>query len=172
MCQGLILKWWTRIETWKFHLQKDPSKADLASVHSPTGAFLGTITMTRLQTLQIAYAQAEGARLPFAEAVAALLARYKDASPTQSSRRTKISNHWATPDKLMTGLTRSLSLTTERFASPLTFSTNMSSYYAVSKKTRPLEQILMPSACHGWGLHKLILSMKLQTWTRQSDGPL
>ena len=113
--------------TGQFHLQEDPSKADLASIHSPTGAFMGTITKTRLQTLQTAYAQAEGARPPFAEAVAALLARYQDASPTQSSRRTKSSNHWATPDKLMTGLTQSLSLTTERFASPLNFSTSMSS---------------------------------------------
>ena len=90
--------------------------------------------MTRLQTLQTAYAQAESARPPFAEAVAALLARYQDASPTQSSRRTKISNHWATPDKLMTGLTQRLSLTTERFASPLNFSTSMSSYCAVKQE--------------------------------------
>ena len=121
-------------ETSQFHLQEDPSKAHLASVHPPTGAFLGTITMTRLQTLQTAYAQTEGARPPFAKAVAALLARYKYASPIQRSRRTKISSHWATPDKLMTGLTQSLSLTTERFASPLKFSTNMSSYYAVKQE--------------------------------------
>ena len=90
--------------------------------------------MTRLQTLQTAYAQAEGARPPFAEAVAALLARYKDASSRESNRRTKISGHWAAPDKLMTGLTQSLSLTTEHFAFPLNFSTNMSRYYAVNQE--------------------------------------
>ena len=84
--------------------------------------------------LQTAYALAEGARPPFAEAVATLLARYKDTSPTESSRRTKISNHWATPDNLMTGLIQSLSLTTERFASPLNFSTSMSSYYVVNQE--------------------------------------
>ena len=89
---------------------------------------------TGLHMLQTAYAQAEGARPPFAEAVAAVLARYKDASLTESSRRTKISNHWATPDKLMTGLTQSLSLTTERFDSPLNFCTGMSSYYAVNQE--------------------------------------
>ena len=120
--------------TGQFHLQEDQSTAGLASVHSPTGAFLSIINMTRLQTLQTAYAQAEGARPPFAEAVATLLARYKDTSPTESSRRTKISNHWATPDNLMTGLIQSLSLTTERFASPLNFSTSMSSYYAVNQE--------------------------------------
>ena len=90
--------------------------------------------MTRLQTLQTAYAQAEGARPPCAEAVATLLARYKDTSPTESSRRTKISNHWATPDNPMTGIIQSLSLTTERSASPLIFSTSMSSYYAVNQE--------------------------------------
>ena len=34
----------------------------------------------------------------------------------------------------MTGLTQSLSLTNERFPSPLNFSTNMSSYYAVNQE--------------------------------------
>ena len=137
--------------TGQFRPQGDPSKAALASVHLPTGAFLVTITMTRLQTLQTAYAQAEGARPPFAEAVAALLARYKDASPRESNRRSKISKHWATPEKRMTGLTQSLSLTTERFASPLNFSTNMSRYYAVNQGEQAfganIDVFRMPACC-------------------------
>ena len=118
--------------TGVYHIQQDQLDSNLASIHSPAGAFLGTITRERLNILNQAYRQPTSGTL--AGAVASLLTRYKDSGPSEEIRQTKMSNHWATPDELMAGLISCLDLKLERFASPPNFHTGMCSYFAVNQE--------------------------------------
>ena len=120
------------VSTGNYHIQQDQLDSDLASIHSPAGAFLGAINIGRLNTLDQAYWQITSGT--FAGAVASLLTRYKNSGPTEETRRTEMSNHWATPDELMPGLISCLDLKIEWFASPLNFHTGMDTYFAANQE--------------------------------------
>ena len=120
--------------TGAFHIQQHPEQPALVTIHSPTGAFLGEMMADRLAVLHTAHMQDD--REPqqdFATAIAALLSRYKDSSPSSDAKRVKMRNHWATPPLLMAALIQALELTTECFASPLNFDPAMRHYFAAHK---------------------------------------
>ena len=75
------------VGTGNYHIQQDQLDSDLASIHSPAGAFLGTITRERLNILDRAYRQPPSGT--FARAVASLLTRYKDSGPTEEIKANK-----------------------------------------------------------------------------------
>ena len=85
--------------TGVYHIQQDQLDLHVASIYSPAGAFLGTITVDRLHILNQAYQHPTSGT--FAGAVASWLTRYKVSGPSEESRQTKMSNHWATPDELI-----------------------------------------------------------------------
>ena len=58
-----------------------------------------------------------------------LLCRYIMGN-TQGNRETRLRQEWNTPEDFMEALTQGLSLTTKRFASPLTFSPYLTSCYS------------------------------------------
>ena len=121
--------------TGNYHIQPDTTDAQLANLYSPSGAFLDSITVDRLQILRRAF-QTTAAGLPdFAQQVALLCSRYKDSAPkAEDTRRTKMSNHWATPDEVMSCLMGALHLSIERFASPLNFHPGMSTYFTIKQE--------------------------------------
>ena len=148
--------------TGSYHIQVNPANLGLAGVHSPTGAFLGDISMDRLRVLQLAHKQVvHEAPSDLAGSIAALLSRYKNSLPSENTARTNMRNHWATPPVLMGKLIKALRLTVERFASPLNFCSEMRQYFSA---TRPLEQVWTPTALIGWGLHRLNQSTSMQKW--------
>ena len=64
--------------TGSYHIQVNPANLGLAGVHSPTGAFLGDISMDRLRVLQLAHKQVvHEAPSDLAGSLANLLSRYK-----------------------------------------------------------------------------------------------
>ena len=82
------------------------------------------------------------------------------------SKTTKINNHWATPDEYVKASVDGLSITTERFASPLNL--NVASAVAASpQRTGCLGQFMMPTVTDGKDRHKLTQNVKQKTW----DGP-
>ena len=67
--------------TGSYHIQVNPTNLGLAGIHSPTGAFLGDITMDRLRILELAHKQVGPSDL--AGSIAALLSRYKNNLPSE-----------------------------------------------------------------------------------------
>ena len=65
-----------------------------------------------------------------AEAVGALLSRYKDGYKESAANTTKLHNHWATPDTYMHALAEGLSTDTDCFASPLNCSAHLTKYFS------------------------------------------
>ena len=134
----------------RYCIHTDPDNEDLASVFGPSGKYHGSLLYSRLQVLYKAYVcSTSGNMAPagnplagdsevpshvlisdFAEAVALLMTRYQDGH-TSKGCNTKLKNHWATPDGYMAAIMRGLSITTERFASPLNFTPGMQHYYSL-----------------------------------------
>lgn len=63
--------------------------------------------------------------------------RYRDGFKEQG-RRTKLKNHWATPDAYIKALQDGLSVCIERFASPLNFTPSMASYFSLFEADQAL----------------------------------
>ena len=106
----------------------------LAHIIRPDGTFSGSLTKSRLDTLYRLYTNVKAQRpsstqADFAEAVSNLLARYKDGFEASAGNKTKLCNHWATPDVYMLALAQGLSIHTERFASPLNRSPYLQAYF-------------------------------------------
>src|SRR3569833_2690259 len=62
--------------------------------------------------------------------LAHLLRRYKDGYK-QGKLRTKLKNHWATPDNYMKAINKGCMTNTERFASPLNFNPIHKNYFSL-----------------------------------------
>ena len=62
-----------------------------------------------------------------------MLTRYKDGH-RNGKLKTRLKNHWATPDGFMQALIEGLSLETERFASPMNFNPSMKAYFSLYKE--------------------------------------
>ena len=108
---------------------------NMAHVHRPDGTFAGKISKSRTDILHQAFMSrttlgASEVAANFAEAVCALLVRYKDGLKETEGNGTKLSNHWATPDPYMRALQEGLSLKVERFASPLNHSEYLDAYFS------------------------------------------
>ena len=102
----------------------------LSAVYSPDGRFQGSINSARLSTLSQAYTDRTDHKAGnFPQALASLLARYKDGHG--SSHHTIQHKHClSAPTGLDNKLTAALSITTELLALPLDFNPNMKSYCA------------------------------------------
>ena len=104
-----------------------------ACLHDPNGSTIATLCPIRMDILYAAYNRASlhndkhqpRSSMPdesFADALARLTYRYKEgAAVLGTTRKVKLSNHWATPGGIYEQLQRSLGLTKERFASPLNY---------------------------------------------------
>ena len=107
----------------------------MAHIILPDGTFSGSLTKSRLDTLYRLYTNVKAQRpsstpADFAEAVSNLLARYKDGFEASAGNKTKLCNHWATPDVYMLALAQGLNIHTERFASPLNCSPHLQAYFS------------------------------------------
>jgi len=111
----------------------------VANVYNPSDKLCGSITMHRLCILYSAFRHSQlhqpethkrYGHLDFPTAIARLLNRYTN-KPTDGSKRSKLANQCTTPDKYMQALKDGLSVTTERFASPLNFNPNMTCYFSM-----------------------------------------
>ena len=127
--------------TRQFEIAQRTDDGTMTDVYGPNGKVLGSLTTERASILQKAYCQvhndtAKGSQATnrtnasFAHAVAGLLTRYQEGH-VSGEARTKLKNHWATPDKYMQALIQGLSLETERFASPLNFTPSMRQYFSL-----------------------------------------
>jgi len=113
-------------------------KETMANVYNPSGKLCGS-TMHRLRILYSAFKHSQlhqsethkhYGHLDFPIAIARLLNRYTN-KPTDGSKRSKLANQCTTPDRYMQALRDGLSVTTERFASPLNFNPNMKCYFSM-----------------------------------------
>ena len=111
----------------------------MANVYNPSGKLCSSITMHRLRILHSAFKHSQlhqpethkhYGHLDFPTAIARLLNRYTN-KPTDGSKRGKLANQCTTPDKYMQAFRIGLSVTTERFASPLNFNPNMTCYFSM-----------------------------------------
>ena len=125
----------------KVHGNMPTAGKTLANVYAPSGKLCGTITFERLQILYHAFTQSrqnqpevhQQHRNPtFEHALARLLNRYSN-KHTMESKTIRIKNHWTTPDEYMKAIVDGLSITTERFASPLNFNVASDSYCMYSE---------------------------------------
>ena len=125
--------------TGQFEVVHSRAEERLADVFSPNGKFFGSILLQRLAVLQTSYrhldttnryANGGAHRSSFPQEIAELLLRYQDGH-VAGKVRTKLKNHWATPDAYMQALIEGLSLDIERFASPLNFTPSMDWYFSL-----------------------------------------
>ena len=116
----------------------------LANVYAPSGNLCGAVTFERLQILYHAFTQSrqnqpevhQQHRSPtFEHALARLLNRYSN-KHTMENKTTRINNRWATPDEYMKAIVDGLSVTNERFASPLDFNVASDSYCSMYSEDR------------------------------------
>ena len=164
------------------HGNMPPAGKPLANVYAPSGKLCGTITFERLQILYHAFTLSQQNQPEihqqhhnptFEHALARLLSRNSN-KHTLKSKTTKIKNHWATPDEYMKAIVDGLSITTERFASPLNFDVASDSYcsmYLNRAITRALLHML--SKLHGKRktVHLCIVSVSHHTGsTAAGDG--
>ena len=128
----------------KTHGNMPPASKPLANIYAPSGKLCGTITFERLQILYHAFTQSQQNQpavhqqhynLTFEYALARLLSRYSK-KHTLKSKTTRMKNHWATPDEYMKAIVDGLSITTERFASPLNFNVASDCYCSMYSQDR------------------------------------
>ena len=103
----------------------------MAHVLRPDGTFIGRLAKARLDQLYQGFTKNTMGRATsalFAEAVGALLSQYRDGYRESAANKTKLHNHWATPEIYMHAL--GLSIDTERFASPLNCSAHLTKYFS------------------------------------------
>ena len=91
---------------------------NMAHIHRPDGTYAGRLSRSRLDILYQAFLSRTSLNeakvaAEFAEAVCALLIRYKDGFKETENNGAKLSNHWATPDQYMKALQEGLSLKIE-----------------------------------------------------------
>ena len=134
---------------------------NLAWVYLASGKAHGKITLPRITMMHTAFQytrqhhpeiHAHYMHPSFEHAVMKLLSRYKN-KHRQGNSYTKKAKEWCTPDNFMKGLSEGLSLTTERFASPLSFSPHLSST-AYTRKTSSLEPTMTHTVQGGQERHK------------------
>ena len=140
----------------EYSLMADPDAKDadgkplVVNCYDPQGRFLGQLGAQRLHTLYTRYlANVDKPENPpngnttaappiipddntdttFPQEIAGLLRRYKSGY-REHNKTTKMRNHWATPTPYMEALQKGLSISRERFASPLNFDPNMDTYYS------------------------------------------
>ena len=112
------------------------------NVYWPSGKLCGAILLKRLRILHHSFNTTQQ-RQPdihkafhnpsFAQAVAQLLTRYTD-KHSNGENKTANANQCTTPDALMSAFQKGLSITTERFASPLNFHPETIMYYSMYKE--------------------------------------
>ena len=161
------------------HFEMATSACDntLVDIFRPTGHFVGSLTKPRVCILAQATSHLPTSSMPIghksvlAERLAALLRRYKNGYKEQG-KRTVLKNHWATPDAYLRAMQAGLSISIERFASPLNLHQPCKVISAYTQQIWHLAQVEMPTAADGLARHNAILSMNLQRWTRLSDGLL
>ena len=128
----------------KMHGNMPPAGKPLANVYTPSGKLCGTITFERLQILYHTFTQSQQNQPEvhqqhhnptFEHALARLLSRYSD-KHTLESKTTRTKNHRAIPDEYMKAIVDGLSITTERFASPLNFNVASNSYCSMYSEDR------------------------------------
>ena len=102
----------------------------LAHVYDAQGRHVGTINANRLAILYRNFQHTAHTQphlhekvVSFEAELVKLLARYKDGYQhiSNSSQRTKLKNHWATPDRYMHVIQRHFNTVHERFSSPLNY---------------------------------------------------
>ena len=110
---------------------------NMAHIHRPDGTYAGRLSRSRLDILYQAFLSTAtlnevNVAAEFAEAVCALLIRYKDGFKETESNVTnpKLSKQRATPDRYMKALQEGRSLKIERFASPLNHSEHLEAYFS------------------------------------------
>ena len=111
----------------------------MANVYNPSSKLCGSITMHRLRILYSAFKHSQlhqpdthkqCGHLDFPTAIAHLLNRYTNKA-SDGSKKSKLANQCTTPDRYMQAFKDGLSVTTERFASPLNFSPKMTCYFSM-----------------------------------------
>ena len=111
----------------------------MANVYNPSGKLCGSITMHRVHILYSAFRHSQlhqpdthkqYGHLDFPTAIARLLNRYTYKA-SDGSKKSKLANQCTTPDRYMQAFKDGLSVTTERFASPLNFSPTMTCYFSM-----------------------------------------
>jgi len=111
-------------------------KETMANVYNPSGKLCGSITMHRLRILYSAFRNSQlhqpdshkqYGHLDFLTAIARLLNRHTNKA-SDGSKKSKLANQCTTPDRYMQAFKDGLSVTTERFASPLNFNPNTTCY--------------------------------------------
>jgi len=111
----------------------------VANVYNPFGKLCGSITMHRLRILYSAFRHSQlhqpdthkqYGHLDFPTAIARLLNKYTNKA-SDGSKESKLANQCTTPDRYMQAFKDGLSVTTERFASPLNFNPNMTCYFSM-----------------------------------------
>ena len=124
----------------------------LVDIYQPSGHFVGSITKHRVHILAQASSRSPQEVLmphtqgghPLAESLVALLGRYRNGYKEQA-KSTILKNHWATPDVYIKAMQDGLSITTERFASPLKLNPTMRpsrpAYFSLYPKDAALEPI-------------------------------
>jgi ribonuclease HI len=132
------------LPTGRYHVQA-LGGGDIYGVFDPLGRLVGTITAARAQWL---YKRYEGTKQgkpalfnsletgSFEEELAKLLLRYRDGHRDGEGRETRLSNHWAIPDPLMTALRVGLGVQGERFASPLNCNERTEVYWTMYPEDR------------------------------------
>src|SRR3569833_3468444 len=109
------------------------------NVHDPLGMYVDSIQKDRVQILCDRYIRKQNEKPElihslkahnFEEQLAHLLRRYKDGYK-QGKLRTKLKNHWATPDSYMLAINEGCRTNTERFASPLNFNPVHENYFSL-----------------------------------------
>ena len=98
----------------------------MSAIYSPECAFLGSIREQRIETLAQAYRNKMG---DFPQAIAKLIARYKDGSKA-GTHTVAYKNCYTAPTSLTTALISALGVTTELFATPFDFNPKMKHYSA------------------------------------------
>ena len=91
--------------------------SETMSIYSPEGPFLGSVSTKRTETLAQAYRNELG---DFPQAIAKLIARYKDGSKA-GTHTVACKNCFTAPPSLTTALISALGATTELFATPFDF---------------------------------------------------
>ena len=115
------------------------SEPRLSRIYNASGKACGTLTLTRLTLLHNAFTHTQMYNTnihtkhknpSFEHAVLKLLIRYKNGYK-KGNIETRTAQEWSTPDGFMQAMAEGLTLTTERFASPLNFSRHLTSYYSM-----------------------------------------
>ena len=102
----------------------------MSAIYSPEGASLGSMSTKRIETLSQAYWNTTSPELgDFQQAIAKLIARYKDGS-NPGTHTLADKNCYTAPPNLITALISALSATTKLFATSFDFNPKMKHYSA------------------------------------------